>query len=248
MAQNLSVLALGKKWLKKYYHLQIAMEETIGLDSSYPTSETRKRKIPCRRELLIISLQRFYGSRPDLDTLIPVLKGESDISLRLVDWFVTNYAKKYHVSYILNGQEFAVYLNYKSQLKAFSKKLFDPFCRRERILFQCGSHEPFETTIGQLNFFRWAFEKDILPYIRAHLADIVREEKLARAQGTQSSTDSNASTESVQSAVSTASANSQATTLTAGSTKSTRRRRTEKVPSTTKMMHKHDLEIQLTFD
>ena len=245
MVQTLSAVALGKKRLKKYYHLTIAMEETIVLDSSYPSSETRKRKIPCRRELLIVSLQRFYGSRPDLDTLIPVLKGESDISLRLVDWFVTNYAKKYHISYMLNGQEFAVYLNYKSQLKAFSKKLFDPFCRRERILFQCGAHEPFETTIGQLNFFRWAFEKDILPYIRSHLTDIVREEKLARAQGTQSSTDSNASAES---AVSSQSAASQSTTLTTGSTKSTRRRRTEKVPSTTKMMHKHDLEIQLTFD
>ncbi len=221
------------------------MEEPIVLDSSYPTSETRKRKIPCRRELLIMSLQRFYGSREDLSTLIPVLQGEGDLSLRLIDWFVTNYAKKYHVSYLLNGQEFAVYLNYKSQLKAFSKKLFDPFCRRERILFQCGTHEPFETTVGQLNFFRWAFEKEILQYIRANLADIVREEKLARTQGTQSSTSSvetTTSTESAQSAVSLAS------TLTTSSTKSTRRRRTEKIPSSTKVLYKHDLDVQVSFD
>ena len=221
------------------------MEELIVLDSSYPSSETRKRKIPCRRELLIMSLQRFYGSREDLSTLIPVLKGEGDLSLRLIDWFVTNYAKKYHVSYMLSGQEFAVYLNYKSQLKAFSKKLFDPFCRRERILFQCGTHESFETTVGQLNFFRWAFEKDILPYIRANLTDIVREEKVARTQGTQSSTssvESNTSTESAQSA------NSLASTLTTGSTKSTRRRRTEKIPSSTKVLYKHDQDIQVSFD
>lgn len=63
---------------------------------------------------------------------------------------------------MLEGQEFIVYLNYKSQLKAFSKKLFDPFCRRERIQFQIGTQEPFVTTVGQLNFFRWAFEKNIL--------------------------------------------------------------------------------------
>jgi len=221
------------------------MEDPIVLESTFPTTpttETRKRKIPCRRELLIFSLQRFYSSRTDLDKLIPILKGEGDISLRLIDWFVTNYAKKHHVSYILSEQEFIVYLNYKGQLKAFSKKLFDPFCRRERILFQCGMYEPFETTVGQLNFFRWAFEKNILDYIRTHMTDIIREEKLARANGTQSSTDSSTSTTSVQSSVTMVSQTS------SGSSKSTRRRRTEKVESSTKMMHKHEFEVRLTFD
>jgi hypothetical protein len=200
-------------------------------------SDTRKRKIPCRRELLILSLQRFYNSTTDLTNLISILKGEGDLSLRLIDWFVTNYAKKHHVTYPLNGQEFVVYLNYKSQLKAFSKKLFDPFCRRERILFQCGTnHEPFETTVGQLNFFRWAYEKDILSYVRGNIQDILREEKLARANGTQSSTDT------------VESAGSATTITTSGSNKSTRRRRTEKVASSTKMMHKHTAEILLSFD
>lgn len=222
------------------------MEEPIVLDSTqYPTADTRRKKIPCRRELLIMSLQRFYGARSDLDTIIPILKGEGDCSLRLIDWFVTNYAKKYHVSYLLHGQEFSVYVNYKSQLKAFSKKLFDPFCRRERILFQCGTHEAFETTVGQLNFFRWAFEKEILEYIRAHSTEIIREEKLSRSQGTQSSTESTQSTVSNQSTQSLASTLTQTST---GSTKSTRRRRTEKVPSATKMMHKHEMLVELTFD
>jgi len=222
------------------------MEDPIpSFDTFSNGIDTRKRKIPCRRELLILSLQRFYSSRTDLNKLIPILKGEGDISLRLIDWFVTNYAKKHHVSYILSEQEFIVYLNYKSQLKAFSKKLFDPFCRRERILFQCGTHEPFETTVGQLNFFRWAFEKDILSYIRSHLIDIIREEKQTRTSGTQSSTSSSNSTESVQSSISFV---SDTTTLTTSSSKSTRRRRTEKVQSSTKMMHKHELEIKLTFD
>lgn len=226
------------------------MEEPIVLDSlTIGGTDTRKRKIPCRRELLIMSLQRFYGARPDLNKIIPVLKGEGDLSLRLIDWFVTNYAKKHHVTYMLSGQEFVVYLNYKSQLKAFSKKLFDPFCRRERILFQCGAnHEPFETTVGQLNFFRWAFEKDILPYIRANMADIVREEKLARANGTQSSTGSTDSTGTVSTTVSD-SGESLATTVSNASSNSTkRRRRTEKVQSSTKMMHKHATEIMLSFD
>ena len=227
------------------------MEEPLLFDPILIGADTRKRKIPCRRELLILSLQRFYSSRTDLDALILILKGDGDISLRLIDWFVTNYAKKHHVSYVLASQEFSVYLNYKSQLKAFSKKLFDPFCRRERILFQCGTYEAFETTVGQLNFFRWAFEKDILSYIRTHLADIVREEKMSRANGTQSSTTSTnsttslASTESAQSSITLV---SDSTMNSSVSSKGSRRRRTEKIASSTKMMHKHEFEIRMSFD
>ena len=189
---------------------------------------TEGRKIPCRRELLIRSLQRFYIERTDMDSIISLLQGDSDISLRVIDWFVTNYAKKHNVSYVLNGQDFSVYLNYKSQLKAFSKKLFDPFCRRERIEFQCGTFS-FITTIGQLNFFRWAIEKDIFSYIRKNQQDILRDEKSSRSQNsTQSST---------------------ATTGTIDTSDSvrTRKRRTEKVPSAAKCMHKNEAEIILTF-
>jgi hypothetical protein len=233
------------KWLKKNLPLKVAMEEPIVLETICIGPDTRKRKIPCRRELLILSLQRFYNTSDDVQKLIPILKSEGDLSLRLIDWFVTNYAKKHHTSYELNGQEFNVYLNYKSQLKAFSKKLFDPFCRRERILFQCGTMEPFETTVGQLNFFRWAFEKNILSYIRTNMNDIVREEKQARAQGTQSSTDSNSSNATT---ISNQSCITISTTGSSSSSKSTRRRRIEKSVASTQMVQKHDLEIKLCFD
>ena len=203
---------------------------TVDVDHS----DTRKR-IPCRREVLILSLQKFYSQCNDLKLLIPLLQGQGDISLRLIDWFVTNYAKRNHISYTLNSQEFVVYLNYKSQLKAYSKKLFDPFCRRERILFQCGTHEPFETTVGQLNFFRWAFEKNILDYMRNNLQDILKEEKVTRANSTQSSTDSAQTVQSGQ-------------TIQTVSTKSSRRRRTEKVQSSAKMLLKQDAIVHLSFD
>lgn len=196
----------------------------------------QNRKIPCRRELLIRSLQRFYNSRDDMSSVIQLLQGDGDISLRVMDWFVTNYAKKHNVSYMLAGQEFSVYLNYKSQLKAFSKKLFDPFCRRERIEFQCGSVSSFVTTVGQLNFFRWAIEKDIFSFIRQNYQDILRDEKQSRT-----------STAGTQSSVSTT--NTISTANTTGSTTSTksRRRRTEKIPSSAKCMHKHDAEIVIDF-
>jgi hypothetical protein len=104
-----------------------------------------------------------------------LLQGTSIISLRLIDWFVTNYAKRHTIGYVLGGQEFMVYMSYKSQLKAYSKKLFDPFCRRERIMFSLPGVEAFVTTVGKLNFFRWAIEKGIIKYILENIAAIEKD-------------------------------------------------------------------------
>jgi hypothetical protein len=137
-----------------------------------PDPQTRKRKIHCKQELIVNSLQRFYSLCEDKEEVLKLLEGTSHISLRLIDWFVTNYSKQHNISYILQGQEFLVYTNYKSQLKAYSKKLFDPFCRRERIMFQIQGFPMFQTTVGKLNFFRWAIEKGVLDYIKLNLPKI----------------------------------------------------------------------------
>ena len=72
---------------------------------------------------------------------------------------------------------FKVYEDYKLKLKAYSKKRFDPFCRWERI--QVPIHEnsdySFETTIGQMNFFKWALENNIIDYIEQHYEDIEKD-------------------------------------------------------------------------
>jgi len=134
--------------------------------------QTRKRKIECKPELVIASLQRFYANHPDIKKVLTYLSGEAPLSLRIIDWFVTKYSRKNFVRYPLNGQEFLVYLSYKGQLKAYSKQYFDPNCRRERIMFTIPDHEQFMTTIGKLNFFRWALESQILEYMEAHEEEI----------------------------------------------------------------------------
>ena len=67
---------------------------------------------------------------------------------------------------------FNVHHSYKSQLKAYSKKKFDPFCRRDRILFKLDDDNEIETTIGQLNFLKWAFSNLIIDYIIDHKKEI----------------------------------------------------------------------------
>jgi hypothetical protein len=212
-------------------------------------SQTRKKKIHCKQELIVSSLQKFYAARDDIKEILPILQGTSDLSLRLVDWFVTNYAKKHNTGYILEGQEFLVYMNYKSQLKAYSKKLFDPFCRRERILFQVPGEEPFVTTVGKLNFFRWAIEKGVLTYltlnsqlIEADMNKAMKEQTKAR----NSTASSQGSLTSVSSAVS--SSTTRSTTSSTNSTRSLRRRTPEKELAAAKLMQKHNVDIELRFD
>jgi hypothetical protein len=103
----------------------------------------------------------------NMDKMLRVINGESRISLRIIDWFATNYAKKYYTVYQIQGSDnrFKVYNDYKLKLKAYSKKRFDPFCRWDRITvpYKDGIH--IQTTIGQLNFFKWAIENSVIDYI-----------------------------------------------------------------------------------
>jgi hypothetical protein len=119
----------------------------------------------------------FYKEKQHLSRMMKIINGESKISLRIVDWFVTNYSKKYYTVYelttALTGVErFKVYNDYKLKLKAYSKRRFDPFCRWERISIPYDEENFMETTIGQLNFFKWAIENNIIDYIETHYQEI----------------------------------------------------------------------------
>jgi len=132
-----------------------------------------------KQDLLLLTLREFFNDKKNIQKMLKILHGESEISLRILDWFTTNYSKKYNISYDFkynsNLQKFIVYLEYKSQLKAYSKKEFDPFCRRERIMFQEKEGNEFTTTVGQLNFFRWAIENKILDYVEENFDKISKD-------------------------------------------------------------------------
>ena len=113
-----------------------------------------------------------------------IINGESKISLRIVDWFVTNFAKKFFTVYEIKENDtetmrFKVYNSYKLKLKAYSKRNFDPFCRWERITVPYDDENYMETTIGQLNFFKWAIENKILDFIEDNY-DIIESDMNAR--------------------------------------------------------------------
>jgi len=130
----------------------------------------------CKNDILLNILNNFFlNNKQYLNIFLDIYYGRSNISLRVIDWFVTNYSKKNNIYYNLNNSNFIVYLDYKSQLKAFTKKQFDPFCRRERMNFYYADKKFIKTTIGQLNFFKWAFENNIIQFIEQNLDDIEKD-------------------------------------------------------------------------
>lgn len=201
---------------------------------------TVKNRIECKQDLIITRLQEFYTKPGHLEALVPIVQGTSPMSLRLVDYFVTNYAKKNNTSYVWGGRQFLVYYHYKRELKANSKRLFDPFCRRERILFEVRGEEPFVTTVGQLNFFSWAIERGILVYMEANRADIeldmnkTLKEHYSRENTTP--TTSASTTLSHESAVE------------RSSETSSRKRRSELTTSAMKKVNCHDCPTVVVFD
>lgn len=143
------------------------------------------QQIPTQNDLLMENLKDFYQDKSFFQKMMQIINGESKISLRIVDWFVTNYAKMYYTVYdietvsIYTKQKemvrFKVYEEYKLKLKAYSKKRFDPFCRRTRTTIPYDDEKCMETTIGQLNFFKWAIENKILDYIEINYAEIEKD-------------------------------------------------------------------------
>lgn len=145
--------------------------------------------------LMLSSLSAYYKTRPEQrDMMYHIVTGDSKISLRVIDWFVTHYARINNIVYWLddyikptmyeelpsseavhrNLRKFHLYLEYRAQLQSYTKMYFDPFRRYERITFVMET-DPLvviESTVGQLNFFRWALQHNVIEYIMLHLSDI----------------------------------------------------------------------------
>lgn len=181
-----------------------------------------------QNELLLTNLIKFYKDSSNIDLMLNIITGASKISLRIVDWFSTNYAKKHYTNYDIeidsNKKRFKVYFEYKLKLKAYSKRRFDPFCRWERIRIPYKNGNFIETTIGQLNFFKWAIENDVLKYIEENFDAI---EKDMNNRNTNSKKKKEVITD----------ANNK-----------TRKKREELSISATKSIKKEDVEIVVTFN
>jgi len=225
-----------------------------ALTTSLPVLERRavtvKHRVACKQDQIVTWLQEFYATEGNLDKLLPIIQGTSEISLRLVDYFVTNYAKKMNTSYMLNEKHFLVYFNYKRELNAYSKRLFDPFCRRERIMFEARGITPVVTTVGQLNFFRWFLEKKIYDFMVTNRALIEKDmNSTLKTHYSRSTTNSSSSEPVSESTTLTVDSGSSASgSCASGSlTSKGRKKRSELTASAMKKVNIHECNVVVNF-
>lgn len=207
---------------------------------NHPSMSTMSSNYTTQNDLLMENLMKFYNQNDNLETMLKIINGESPISLRIIDWFATNYAKKFFTVYDVGAnRRFKVYVDYKLKLKAYSKRRFDPFCRWDRITIPYGNGTFIQTTIGQLNFFKWALENGVVAYIEAHYGAIeddmnARNSTSRRNNGTAPLEDSNTSTS--------------VSTSTSTNNNKTRKKREELSISATKSIKKETVEIVVSFN
>ena len=133
----------------------------------------KELRITSQEQMLLNCMDQFYSNYENSNILIKLING--DVSIRLIDFFVTNYSKKNRVSYQISENNinsiFNVYSSYKSQLKAWNKKYFDPFSRGDRVPFFVND-ECIITTIGQLNFFKWYISNNVMNFVQKNINKI----------------------------------------------------------------------------
>ena len=78
-----------------------------------------------QNDLLLKNLLEWYNKDDNLNKMLSIINGESAISLRIVDWFATNFAKKNFTVYNIVKKDktvrFKVYIDYKLKL-TYSKR------------------------------------------------------------------------------------------------------------------------------
>ena len=222
-----------------------------------------------QNDLLLNNLLVFYKNNNSMERMLKIITGESKISLRIVDWFSTNYAKKHFTTYDICNEvnlsnstsasesistssstsfkRFKVYVDYKLKLKAYSKKRFDPFCRWDRISIPYDDDKGtfIETTIGQLNFFKWALENKVVDYIEENYDEI--EKDMNSYNSTSKRKNSNNSNDSCSSGSATGSLSSVSSNSSVGSNAKTRKKREELSVSAAKSIKKEKVEIVVKF-
>lgn len=117
-----------------------------------------------------------YFCKMRIGNIVASLKSKG-VSLRVVDWLVTNYARKTKFGFWKEKNGSLCYIDlhqtYRNVLKIWRRKLFDPFQRFQRVFYLLDG-EFVTTTVGQLNFFKVMSEQ-------CNLMEVLKNRQLVEA-------------------------------------------------------------------
>ena len=135
-----------------------------------------------KTEILVQSLRAFFDDPHHASKALVILE-QPNSSLRIIDFFVTMYARDERVIFKHHDILVDVYASYRNQLKSFRKKYFDIFRRGERTSFDLNGRD-VDTTLAQLNFVKWLIKFGIDTYFNTHRQKVL--DAMAVKKGRQS--------------------------------------------------------------
>lgn len=131
---------------------------------------------PSLKEVIILKrMCDYFDDEKMEDVLVPFADKTANVSLRALDWLVTNFSKSRNI--VLNDTRdhiFNIYNEYRTELSYFRRKNFDPFRRRHRISFEY-REKTYTSTIGQCNFLAWAHKHGVIKYALQNLSQIEKD-------------------------------------------------------------------------
>ena len=153
---------------------QTRLDGEFDYDADADADEDLSRK----DEVLLTSVLQWYNQeRARVQTFSDIVNHKNGLSLRIIDWLITNFSKSFSVAIESDGLPRNLRRDYHKNLSAHNKKNFDPFARRRRIRILLFGEEDRVSTIGQLNFFRWFLSKNLVGFLLENKAVIEKHMK-----------------------------------------------------------------------
>ena len=129
-------------------------------------------------DVILSNALKFYSKSDNYHKLRKIINHKpgknyenGKVSLRLIDWFITNYTKENKTSIKKKDGVFIIHEKYKQMIKSYHKKKIDPFNRNCEIItikLDKISNNSLETSLCQMQFIKWIIEYEILDYIIEH--------------------------------------------------------------------------------
>ena len=134
-------------------------------------------------EVLLDSVLEWYNEdAARVESFLSIVKRKNGMSLRVIDWLVTNYSKTRSVILETEGVPRDLNRDYQKNLSAYNKRNMDPFARKNKISITIPGKEARSSTVGQLNFFRWFLKNGIDAFLQKNKGLVEEHMKAAESR------------------------------------------------------------------
>lgn len=136
------------------------------------TNKIKDEKNYKSKSFIILQSVTFYfqKNKNNYFQLINILQNKNKISINFINWFIAVYCN----NNIIFINDKLISSSFKTANKYYSKKYFNPLKKGDNIKIMLNNAE-LESSVCQLNFFKWAYTNNIIEYIEKNYLELYKE-------------------------------------------------------------------------